>query len=1134
MATTLILSKPELNPDVYFVNTGVTYWNFGTGWTFGINNVNGMGAEKLGVALSNLQLLVLDANELYTFTVLRPFTTYKWTARTEFVTNSGGGDSLTLVIGGVTIHTFAASGSFSIVTGTFTTGASGTVLFTSTAGNSTLISYLNLVESPTDYEIDLNEEVEVPLTLAINDIKDPAKRNASFSRTVTIPGTKNNNKFFNHIFEISGSGSFNPGKKVRALVINDGLLQLNGFCRLDHINRIENGLNNYSAVSYEITLFGELAELFMTIGDLLVSQLDFSEYDHAYTRANQKNSWYTSIIKNGSTYVNFDDGAFLTITSCQYNAGRVQMNFSGAHGLVANDWILIPINSITGAINVSHPKNYYTGEHMVYSVVSATEVVLQCPFYPAAGTIDTLTTGTNRVRKHTPKGEGYVYSMKDYDQNNGLYWDASHLYPDIYVPEIITKIAERFNFTFDSTLFDSTIFKKLVIPYNGGAFKLLNSEIENRLFQAQNTASQANTFLLSPYYQGPSIAANYKGHKIQGNPQPVIIDVAISNDSTNGNFDNGGVFNTGTFRYVPSASGIYTLNTSSFCLWSYTDIPGVQQVDVGGVNMLNQVGIVQLEIYNYSTNTVVTNCLIQHAPNPLPTSISGNDTPYLTTGEVDNLNLVAGQSYGVRFRVVTLPEKQFWYNPGVTQYASDIQINYGVYVGVVGAKAVFYNKVKNNNIQLGDTVYMNSVLPKMKCAEFLTNIIKMFNIYVDKDKTNDRRFIFETRDTFYSQGVEIDWTAKLDVSQQLKQSPIQSNAKISNYNYQEDNDFYNADHKALYGTVYGNRKRLLNNDFANGEHSTDLTFASTILADMQGFVVSNMQKGVDTNGAQEAFTGKARILLFNCSASATSSMYHTVVVGDFLEAISSNEVHQLYPYAGHLDKPDAPYFDLNFDYPKGVYFAYDSWTDRNLWNLYYKKAVLELTNKDSRLVTCYLHLTAYDIFKLDFRNIFVIDGHSLRLNKISDFLVGKNVPVLCEFLKMNDRPTFLSDEGGIQQAGRTVSGYTENQGFDNSLPFYAGEGNGSEQGNGNKVFVQGIGSKVGKGSYNVFVNGPGNIIGNNSYNMVISGYDNTVYPNLSNVFLINTNGVTVTESGKSYLNGQDVTNIQAKILRLST
>src|SRR3972149_499899 len=237
------------------------------------------------------------------------------------------------------------------------------------------VDQTNIGGVPGDYEIELTDDIDVPINMAIADIRDPSKRDVTFSRTVNIPATKINNKFFTHIYEINGAGDYNPNKKVRALVFNNGVLQLQGFCKLDRVNRLGNGTGGYPAKSYDITLLGNLAELFSTIGDYLISQLDFSEYNHIYSRANIVSSWYNGIIKNGAPYVNVLDGAYLTITSCQFNAGRVQMNFSGAHGLAVNDWLLLPHGAIVGA-GLNAPENYYLGEHMVYEIVSHTEAGL--------------------------------------------------------------------------------------------------------------------------------------------------------------------------------------------------------------------------------------------------------------------------------------------------------------------------------------------------------------------------------------------------------------------------------------------------------------------------------------------------------------------------------------------------------------------------------------------------------------------------------------------------------------------------------------------------------------------------------------------------------------------------------------
>jgi hypothetical protein len=1103
MATTLILFKPELNPDVYFEDD--SKWTIGTDWV-----LNSPGAAKPNGNTSQLQLLLSGLD-------LRATKTYKYKIRVESNVNNAGGDYCQLVIG-TNVFTIPASGTPEIYEG-FLQLDTAAIYFESTSGNAVTISYLNLTEYPSDYEIDLTEDIDVPLNYAVGDVKDPSKRDGAFSRTVTIPATKNNSKFFNHVYEISAECLFNVNKKVRASIVNDGIEQFNGFCKLDKINRIQNGVNNYSAVSYDITLLGDLADLFYQLGDTLLSDLDFSEYDHAYTRLNQRNSWYMEIVKNGAPYSNTLNGAYLTITSCQNSSGRVQVNFSGSHGLVAGDWILIPEESIPGGSGLI---KFYAGEHMVYSVTSSSAVVLQCPYLPAAGTgLATNSSGTDRVRKHTKKGEGYVYPMIDYDQNDNSNWDTTQFYPGIYAREILDKIMKWLKYQYSGGVINQTMFKKAIIPCNGGTLKLSNEEIANRLFRAGNSADQFNTFTLSPFY----VSGQYVGHKLQSNPAPTVIDVALNNDSTVGFFDNNGVFNTGTYRYTCSASGVYTLKAFGKILWNWQNVVSVFQVDVPGFNMLNQIGQIQFEVYDYTNNVVVTNCLAQWAPDqPMPNSsaipVAGyNDLAIPPT----SVQLTAGNQYGVRVRVVTLPEKQFWLTIGANEYASDITINYGIF-GNSPFTASFENQVTNTNLQLGDTVNMNSILPKMKCTEFLSNIIKMFNLMVDRDKTNERKYIIETRDDYYAQGVDIDWTNKLDVSQPIEEVPCgEVAAKRYNYKYKQDGDFYNKDHETLYGSVYGNRKLDIDNDYLKAQYDTEVTFSPTVLAQDYPFrVTSNMKKDSDTD-AQTAFTGNPRILIFNMASVAYGGWTHTENFDQ-----PNGIFYQQYPYAGHLDKPLAPYFDLNWDYPKGVYFPYDAWTDRNIWNLYHKRSMEELTDRDGRVIRCYMHLTSRDIFQLDFRNRFIIDGCVFRLNRVIDFLVNRNIPVKCEFVKALDKPPFTPTLIWFDP-GVTVTG------FGNTLPGIANQGNGSNQGGGRTgVIDQGTGNRIGGGAYAINVNGNGNNIGAFSYNITVSGNNNVVYPSLENVTIINSDGLTVTESNKVYLNGEDVTNMQAKILRIST
>ena len=83
-------------------------------------------------------------------------------------------------------------------------------------------SALDITESLCYYtidtvQIDLYENFPYSLNYNIADIREPEKRNTSYSKTIKIPGTKANNIVFDNIFEIDNEGSFNPDRKSTRL-----------------------------------------------------------------------------------------------------------------------------------------------------------------------------------------------------------------------------------------------------------------------------------------------------------------------------------------------------------------------------------------------------------------------------------------------------------------------------------------------------------------------------------------------------------------------------------------------------------------------------------------------------------------------------------------------------------------------------------------------------------------------------------------------------------------------------------------------------------------------------------------------------------------------------------------------------
>lgn len=146
--------------------------------------------------------------------------------------------------------------------------------------------------------VDISNDVAIALTYAVSDLKQPDKRQGSFSKTVTLPGTKQIVSLLGHIFDVNLSiqnvsttnfnPDFNPNLKADIVVTCDLVEQFRGYMRLRNIHR---STSNLSLLSYDVELYGELANIFNKLGDAKLTDLDFSEFNHTYNRTVQKASW---------------------------------------------------------------------------------------------------------------------------------------------------------------------------------------------------------------------------------------------------------------------------------------------------------------------------------------------------------------------------------------------------------------------------------------------------------------------------------------------------------------------------------------------------------------------------------------------------------------------------------------------------------------------------------------------------------------------------------------------------------------------------------------------------------------------------------------------------------------------------
>jgi hypothetical protein len=149
------------------------------------------------------------------------------------------------------------------------------------------------------YELDLTQGLSNQITYAIDDLQNLDSKSTSFTKTIVLPGTANNNKLLGNIFDFNNANfdnpldpnvlaNFNAARNASARIEIDGLQIMKGVMRLLEIVHVD------GAIEYECALFGELGGFINALGNKRLEDLDFSAYDHTYSYANIVASWNTS------------------------------------------------------------------------------------------------------------------------------------------------------------------------------------------------------------------------------------------------------------------------------------------------------------------------------------------------------------------------------------------------------------------------------------------------------------------------------------------------------------------------------------------------------------------------------------------------------------------------------------------------------------------------------------------------------------------------------------------------------------------------------------------------------------------------------------------------------------------------
>jgi hypothetical protein len=535
-------------------------------------------------------------------------------------------------------------------------------------------------------------------------------------------------------------------------------------------------------------------------------------------------------------------------------------------------------------------------------------------------------------------GTGYYYPLIDYGNvsplsdpdfaKNSYYFTAFR--PAFYVRQYMMKIAEQAGYTLESTFMDTAFFKRLIVPNN-----------QNRL--------------------------QYKS----------VIQLAAN-----------------PTRSFGAVSGLETIELKNIQTTTFTTPDD--------------------RVFTYTPATTITAGIVLSFNGTFAVSAPTDSFPtygeaYVYLSLVKNGSEILWDSDKIGGPVsawgATTPFPMF-YNIGMrgeslnVELAQndtlEIQLNIAGSTGPADAVIDFSINQTNSSIRIfnenqsfipaayGDYLIVNGTLPaNILQKDFFSSVMKMFNLIAVEDKYTEKKLIIEPYVDFYDTDTSsyLDWSDKIDHSKPIKIKPMSEiNSRYYQLGYRSDSDYYNDQYKKKYNEGYGDRVFDNQLEFTKDTQKLEVIFSPTPVVKYanQSKVLPVIYKR--NNNAEESTEHNIRILQAKKITGIDTWYIKSATRTNLSSALTS------YGYAGHMDNPDNPQADLNFGAPKEIYTTFDQGTlSNNLFNVYYSPYFAEITDKDSRLITCKMKLNEQDIFNLNFGKFIYIDGTLYRLIKISDF-----------------------------------------------------------------------------------------------------------------------------------------------------
>ena len=494
--------------------------------------------------------------------------------------------------------------------------------------------------------------------------------------------------------------------------------------------------------------------------------------------------------------------------------------------------------------------------------------------------------------------------------------------------------------------------------------------------------------------------------------------------------------------------------------------------------------------------------------------ITGEQTNYVNFTFSGDVNLQVGRKYKLESYIHN-EASYLWFVPPLAYIETMATATLTTIANTPVLSIIPYAQ---NEVTEGMTVKLDDWIPNATQEQFISDLFKIFNLYIIPDKENDKKLFITSRNEIYDTEYVIDRSDKVDINSNiLYEFLTEISSSKTQFNYKKADDEYNLKYGQISkGLEYGEKTFDYGTDLYNETSNVRLQLYSPtpIVRDAASRYVPAVLVNQKKADIKLLYLGTERY-----DTNLIIDHYDTTS-GSVQQYISSYYIPNL-----HIDSVTGSTVDINYgEVEKTLTDVRMNISSNNLFNQFYLDQLNN--NKTARMISCMMRLNANEV-REHIENI----GARIWIEELNNYFILNSIvdfdPVqgdrqltkvhLLEYPVNEGRKkhkAFSWVNGGLVSKNPFVSSDPFNNDYRNinigDFNFIGGDYNS----------VVGYENNVYYGSTGNTVNGQGNTIGAGVYNTNIFG--NNITATTSNTTYFN-NYATIGPTNTNFYNTTNIT-----------